>query len=498
MATDDTNSIKMRILIVDDQNDLFEFSNKFLPRSYSIEHMRSAKAALDRLQRGNVDLVLLDKDFKNLGEHELIGPVEQSKVEGLTFLKSAKDYLDSVPVIMVTGKADMASTKEALTLGAFDYIEWEALGLDSTFLARKVRRALEWKNAKRNELIARFNGLGLIGSSPPMVKLFSTIEQVAGSGEPVLIQGESGTGKELAANIIHTIFAQRLSASDNEVPRPFVPINCAAIPRDLFESELFGIKKKTATGVDEKIGKLQLADRGTAFLDEIGDMPVELQSKLLRVMEQKTLDILGKSEPLEINVRIVAATSKDLEKAVQMKTFSEALYYRLAGHRIYLPSLEQRKQDIVPLAEHFIRVKNQVSDKCVQGMTERVKEEIQSRRYRGNVRQLKQLIFAAMDFADNIITLRNLLDADGVLERAPISSENNRSEALNGLCSANAPNPACPLLSQSKWEEIEKAVIQEALSRNGNSVKKAAEQLGLAKQTLYDKIARYGIERAGE
>jgi len=386
--------------------------------------------------------------------------------DGTEVLKEIKRLSPEVPVIMLTAYGTVKSSVKAMKLGAFDYIE-KPYDIEEVKLtianALKLRMLEEEINHLRLELKEKYALSGIIGKSKAMQDVFRLIKDIAPLDITVLITGETGTGKELVARAIHY--------NSSRANGPFVAVNCAAIPENLLESELFGYEKGAFTGaVKRKKGKIELAERGTLFLDEIGDMPSELQAKLLRFLEDRTFERLGGEENIKANVRIVAATNQDLTLAIKERRFREDLYFRLNTVTIYLPPLRKRLEDIPLLAEHFVQQYNQNFKKDVKGISPEALSLLMQYDWPGNVRELKHVIERAVALCrGEMVTPKDL-----ALE--PKEELGEEIYDLNRIL-----------------ERHEKAAIKKALMQTGYNKTKAAQLLGISLRSLQYKVKKYGL-----
>ena len=466
----------IKVLIIDDGEDIADYCKQFITEGYEYHHIYNGKNLKTDLTVRDYNLILLDKSFAKAKKEELLGPVQDVQNEGLRILKAIKEAGRNIPVIMVTSFADFDSAAMALHTGAYDYVEWDAMQKDFMFLKLKMQRAIEWKEKARQELIEKYNDFGLVGKSEPMVKLFQEIESALSSDSAVLLLGETGAGKDLVAQAIHCLGKRK--------DKPFISVNCPAIPKSLLESELFGIKRRVATEVDEREGKFFLANTGTIFLNEIGDLPLELQSKLLKVVEEKKLEPLGASFALDINVRVISATNKDLENLVRQGYFREDLYFRLKVLTIKAPSLKERKEDLPLLIDYFIKKKSGGMGKEIIGITSEAKRYLEEKIWSGNVRELENTVSLACERADRLISLKDLVEE---------FLKGESSVSMIG-CSKDQPKEGCPILGKLNLGQIEKIVYAEALKASGGNVDTVSKVLGVSKATVYNKINIYDLD----
>ena len=437
-----------RVLVVDDEEDIRSFIAEALD-SFEVVKARDGQEAAELCAHQEFHLVITD--------------LTMPRMDGLTLLRKLRAEMPSSEVIVLTAHGTVGTAVEAMKLGAFDYLQKPLSGPDELRLL--VRRALEMGDlrvASDRHKRAERKVPPLVATDPSMLAVAEQIRKVAATNATVLLLGESGTGKEVAARAVHS-----------ESPRsagPFVAVNCAAITETLLESEIFGHEKGAFTGATEaRRGRFELADGGTLFLDEVGELAPGLQSKLLRVLEERKFERVGGSRTISVDVRLVAATNRDLAAEMQAGRFRADLYHRLAVFPIRLPPLRERKKDIVPLAEHLLV---------------RIGEDLGRRGL--SLSAAARAALLARDWPGNVRELRN------VLERAAILTDGKQLEAEH-LGAA----PAAPALAAAgvagTLRDAERATIAAALAATGGHRKQAAERLGIGERTLYDKIKDYGL-----
>ncbi|MBI5041573.1 MAG: sigma-54-dependent Fis family transcriptional regulator [Gammaproteobacteria bacterium] len=451
-----------RILVVDDEakmRRLLELSLKGM--GHDVVEAEDGIAALEAFDAASFDLVLTD--------------LRMPRLDGMGLLRALRERGEDVPVIVLTAYATVETAIEAMKLGATDYI---IRPLEIKDMELAVTRALALGTVQRENRFLRSEvekGWGeFIGDSPKMQELYRLVRQVAPARSNVFIVGETGTGKELVARALHQESARG---------GLFVPINCAAIPAELLESELFGHQKGAFTGaVRDRIGKCELADRGTLFLDEITEMPLVLQAKLLRVIQEGEVERLGAQHPKKVDLRIVAATNRDPQRAVEDGLLRADLYFRLNVVRIDVPLLRERTQDIAQLARHFLeKYANELGRKVPQ-LSQDALDCLQEYAWPGNVRELENLMERACVLCvGDTVTLEHL-PAD-IIQRAPsvVSSP------------GAAPAASASLALNPQIEAMEKMLIQQALERSGNNKAAAARLLEISERALWYKIKRYGL-----
>jgi len=410
------------------------------------------------------------------------------KTSGLEVLKRIKEHYPKLPVIMMTAYSDTDTAIEAMKLGAFDYVT-------KPFENQEIRQLIEkglkaYQMMKDTVLFQSETGERedkIIGSSRVMHEIYKTIGQVAESDTTVLIQGESGTGKELVARAIHH-HSQRKE-------KPFVAVNCAAIPESLLESELFGYEKGAFSGADSrKIGKFEQSSTGTIFLDEIGDMSLMTQSKILRVLQDQTVERLGGKETIKVDIRILAATNQNLEKAVQEKRFREDLFYRLNVVTLFLPPLRERVKDIPELVEYFInRFREEVSSP-VRGISPEVLRLFKSYTWPGNVRELENVLKKGLILCKSAVLTQE--DFPCLKDLEPLSDLKRFEKELSTLL--EIPFQIRDQLKGEFYQKIielvERHLIEKTLREVGNNQVKAAELLGINRITLRKRIKDFGLE----
>ena len=454
-----------RILIIDDEVDICSSLAFALEDLYEVKTTVSPQKGLEYLVKENFNLVLLDLRIGN--------------VDGIDILEEIKNIDKNIQVIIMTAFGTIVSSVDAIKKGAFTYL---TKPLDLKVLYKAIEQALE---AQMHQQMVDFQydqGAehtyhGIIGKSGAMKAVFSYIEKLKDVDTSVVINGESGTGKELVARAIH--FAGKRKA------HKFVEINCAAIPEGLLEEELFGHVKGTFTGaVSDKIGKFEYANGGTIFLDEIGDMPFQLQAKLLRVLQQKEYTPLGSNDPIKINVRVLAATNQNLKKMVEEGKFRSDLYFRLNVIEIQLPPLRERTQDIPLLMQHFIKTYNEGMGKVVIGVSQKAESLLLNYDYPGNVRELANIMECAVLLSKSeIIEIENL----------PVEVRDQKLISSEMLDLAMGIQIGTKNLVGLTLQEAEKELISAALMLNKGHKKATATMLGISERGLRNKIQDYGL-----
>lgn len=442
----------IKILIVEDEKNQRELLSSSLKDEYETITAASGKEGLDIFEEDRTIGIIIS-DFK------------MESMDGIELLRRVKKLDPDAIFILITAYASVSSAVEALKLGAYDYIT-KPIVIEKlkTILKRAVENhfLLIENRELKEKLKMQYSFEKIITKSQKMKEILSIVSRVARSKTTVLITGESGTGKELIARAIHNASARK--------DQFFIPINCSAIPETLFESELFGFKKGAFTGaVKTKKGKLEIANDGTAFFDEVGDIPTNIQVKLLRFLQFGELVPLGRETSLNVDVRIICATNQDLKKKIEEGTFREDLFYRLNVVAIHLPSLRERKEDIALLVEHFIKKYSKVSGKDIDGISNEAMRHLFSYNWPGNVRELESVIERAI-----VMSRDNIIDVDDL----PIFLKENEEEE-NGL----------------SLKILEKKHIERVLASLEGNITKAAEVLGIHRNTLMAKLKEYGIKK---
>ena len=445
------------LLLVDDRQEILEQMKWGLKSSYMIYEADHRAAAVDILQREKTSLVTLD-----LGLPPDAGGVS----EGLAALEQLLAVNPLVKVVVITGNQDRANALKAIQLGAYDFMEKP---VDLDVLKIVLQRAgylagLERENQKLLDREAKRGFPEIIGSSPVMVKMFDTIRRVAGSDISILIVGESGTGKELVARAIH----QQSHRKDG----PFIAINCGAIPETLLESELFGHEKGAFTGAHlQRHGRIESAQGGTLFLDEIGEISPALQVKLLRVLQERTIERVGGRVEIPVDTRVLAATNMDLQLAMKDGRFREDLYYRLNTVTITVPPLRERGADIVMLSKSLLQRYSEEAKKKISGFTREALMSLEQYHWPGNIRELENRIRRAVTLTDHPRIAPEDLD---------LAEPDESQEGLT--------------LKVAR-DTVEKRVIEQALAKTGGNITKAATILGVSRPTLHDLISRHAIKK---
>jgi len=454
---------KRRILIIEDEANMRHMLEVLLEKSgFEVTSAPDGQAGLD---------VVGDQDF-----HFILCDIKMPRMDGMAFLKSASDTVRDTPVIMMSAYGTIDTAIEAMKLGAYDYIS-KPFKPDEVLMTLKKaeeREKLKSENLKLKNRIQRieqsYTFSNIVAKSKAMQSVFDLIKKVADYKTTVLIHGESGTGKELIARAIHFNGSRHTNS--------LVSVNCGGIPETLLESEMFGYKKGAFTDAwRDKRGYFEEADKGTIFLDEIGELPIPLQTKLLRVLQEEEITPLGSTVTKKVDVRVIAATAKDLPEEIKNARFREDLYYRINVVTIYLPPLRERREDIPLLTDHFIKSFNAKLKKNIRGLSSEAMEQFMVHRWPGNVREL-----------ENVIERSILLAPGDVLEISDLPPE---------LKAARFPSGGLTREGISSIKEasrlLEKRLIERALSKTGGNKSQAAKMLEISRPMLISKIKQYKL-----
>ncbi len=440
-----------RILLVDDEvAHLKTLERLFVKEGYEVETAEGGQEALDIVRANPVHLVITD----------LMMP----DVDGMDLLKLVGTLHPETEVILMTAFGTVERAVEGMKEGAYDFI---TKPIKRNTILKSARQALERQAlvAENRELKAQIaqlrNARSIVGQSPALREALDLVAQVATSDVTVLLTGESGTGKELFARMVYERSAR--------AEQPFVAVNCAALPESILESELFGYEKGAFTGASQrKIGRFEAADGGTLFLDEIGELSPQVQVKLLRVLQEGEFERLGANLPTSVDLRIIAATNRDLEEEMRTGNFREDLYYRLNVVNISVPPLRDRREDVPLLAEHFLNLYREKNRREVLGFSSEALEALERYNFPGNVREL-----------ENVVERAVVLDKDGVV---------GIDDLPNSIVSTPAEQRALTIPLGTSLEQIERQVIKETLQMTQGDKKLAAQLLGIATRTIYRKI----------
>lgn len=449
-----------KVLIIDDEPSILTALKFALEDEFEVYITANVREGLEIIENNDIDIVLLDL---YLGEYH-----------GLEVLGVIKTRYPGVIVIAMTAYGSIESSVEAIQRGAYYYI---TKPIDMNSLKILMKKALDYKNLskevedlKRDKSQEEFSMSEIVSTSKAMMNVFDVISRVKDLDINVLISGESGTGKELIAKAIHYTSKRK--------DKPLVSVNCAAIPYNLLESELFGYEKGAFTGASQRMkGKFELANGGTLLLDEIGDMDIGMQAKILRVLEERKITPLGSETPIPLDIRFLAATNLNLEEEVEKGNFREDLLFRLKVITIEVPPLRNRKEDIPVLTQHFLNKYSKEFNKDIQGVLPSAAEALESYDYPGNIRELKNIIQRAVALANNeFISLQDL-----------------PAELLSNL-ELKGDRDCIPVYIGERLDDVEKKVILETYDFFQNNKRKTAKTLGISERSLYNKLNEYGVD----
>jgi len=462
-----------RILVVDDEMIVCESCKRILEEEgYEVGFALNGKEAFEKMKEDPFNIVITD--------------LKMPEIDGMEVLRTLqKEYPDTV-VIMITGFSTVETAVEAMKLGAFDYIPKPFTPDEVSIVVKKAieqKRLLLENIYLRQELQEKYGFHNIVGKSKKMQEIFRIIAKVAPTDSTVLIYGQSGTGKELIARAVHFNSPRR--------DKQFVPVDCAVLSENLLESELFGHVKGSFTGaISTKPGLFEVADGGTIFLDEVGNISLSIQAKLLRVLQEREFTPVGGTKAKKVDIRLVAATNKDLEKMIKEETFREDLYYRLNFVPIYLPPLKERQEDIPLLAIHFLKKYSEEMGKMIKGFTPEAMEELMRYPWPGNVRELENVVGRTVVMIDEeMVRPEHLIlpgkkEKEGLGDHVPITSEELKEIKKQ--------------VREKAVEDIERTFVLNALERHNWNITRAAEEVGMLRQNFQALMRKYNIRAREE
>ena len=446
------------ILVIDDDSAIRTSLSFMLKRAkYDVQAVSSPKEAIAIVRSVAPELILMDMNFS----------LTTTGDEGITLLKQVKIFQPETPVILMTAWGSIQLAVKGMQAGAFNFITkpW-----NNAVLMQYIETALALNNKKKEEELkkeeeGKFDRSHIVGKSKALMDVLATIERISKTNASVLITGESGTGKELIAEAVHR--------NSPRAKKPFLKVNLGGISQSLFESEMFGHKKGAFTDASsDRVGRFELADKGTIFLDEIGDLDLSCQVKLLRVLQEQTFEVLGDSRPRKVDIRVVSATNANLRQMVQEHTFREDLFYRINLITVHLPALRERRDDIPLLARHFADQQCQQNGLPKVDFTPEAMKYLQGLPYPGNIRELKNLVERTL-----LVSGKETLDIDDFKAQNPHSAEAIPSQSLDNLT----------------LDELERQRILLALEQYGNNLTQVATSLGLSRPALYRRLEKHNI-----
>ena len=458
-----------KVLVIDDEANLRKVLAAMLRRDgFDVTVAENGEQGLAEFHKNGADIVVTDLVMPKVGGMEVLGTIRAANPD--------------VPVIIITAHGTVDSAVDAIKAGAFDYI---TKPFDQAELSSVVAKAAKTNESARRSVRPDVKArAAIIGDSSTIQEVYKIIDKVADTPSTVLITGESGTGKELIATALHGASSRR--------DKPFIKINCAAIPVTLLESELFGYERGAFTGaVTSKPGRFELADEGTLFLDEIGEIPVEMQVKLLRALQEGEFERVGGIKTTRVDVRLVAATNRDLQAEIEAGRFRKDLYYRLAVVPISLPALRERRSDIPMLARHFVEKYNRRLNKKIEGIADDAMVLLQGYAWPGNIRELENLIERVLLFADGpLITAKDL--PEPVRQGASVQASANLATAVASL-EVPAGEVGLKDIVRMKAAELERDLIVKKLEETGGNVTRAARLLQISRKSLQTKMKEFGL-----
>ena len=468
--------VKPRILVIDDEAAIRESLRMILEyEDYQFVGAASGQEALAAVQRERPDLVLLD--------------IKMPGMDGMEVLRKLHALDEALPVVMISGHGTTATAVEAIRSGAIDFLDKPLSSERVIVTLQNALRQSELRSENRELKLAMESRYEIVGQSPSLHKALDSVRRAAPTNATVLLLGESGVGKELVARTIHRNSAR--------AAQRFVQVNCAAIPEELIESELFGHEKGSFTGATEKqIGKFEQADRGTIFLDEVGDMSPKTQAKVLRVLQEQEVERLGSARTIKVDVRVIAATNKNLEEAIERGEFRDDLFFRLNVIPIVVPPLRERREDIAALVQHFARRTAEEHNIRPKRFDPAALDALRSYRWRGNIRELRNTVERLMIMTPTEVVRAEDLPAE-VRGGDPGSAAAGAAPADRpgtGTAAGAEPRPAPGTLREFK-DAAERAYLVQKLREFNWNISKTAEVIDTPRSNLYKKLEQYGIKQ---
>jgi two-component system nitrogen regulation response regulator NtrX len=470
---------KPRILVIDDEGAIRDSLRMILEyEDYQFVGAAAGQEGLAAVQRERPDLVMLD--------------IKMPGMDGLEVLRKLRALDETLPVVMISGHGTTATAVEAIRSGAVDFLDKPLSSERVIVTLQNALKQSELRSENRELKLAMESKYEIVGQSPALRRVLEAVQRAAPTNATVMLLGESGVGKELVARTIHR--------NSPRAGQRFVQVNCAAIPEELIESELFGHEKGSFTGATEKqIGKFEQADRGTIFLDEVGDMSPKTQAKVLRVLQEQEVERLGSARTIKVDVRVIAATNKDLEDAIQRSEFREDLYFRLNVIPIVVPPLRERREDIPQLVQHFARLTGDEHNLKPKRFEPAALEALQRYRWRGNIRELRNTVERVMIMSPaDVVRYEDLPVEIKSGERPPVTAavaDAARAAAPPAAATAAQSNtPPAGTLREFK-DAAERAYLVQKLRENNWNISKTAEVIDTPRSNLYKKLEQYGIKQ---
>ena len=471
--------MKPRILVIDDEGAIRDSLRMILEyEDYQFVGAATGQEGIAAVQRERPDLVLLD--------------IKMPGMDGLEVLRKLHALDETLPVVMISGHGTTATAVEAIRSGAIDFLDKPLSSERVIVTLQNALRQSELRSENRELKLAMESRYEIVGQSPALRKVLEAVQRAAPTNATVLLLGESGVGKELVARTIHR--------NSPRAGQRFVQVNCAAIPEELIESELFGHEKGSFTGATEKqIGKFEQADRGTIFLDEIGDMSPKTQAKVLRVLQEQEVERLGSARTIKVDVRVIAATNKDLEEAIARGEFREDLFFRLNVIPIVVPPLRERREDIPQLVQHFARLTSDEHNLKPKKFEAAAMDALQRYRWRGNIRELRNTVERVMIMSPADVVRHDDLPGEirsGESRAAVGAAAEARAVAPAGAAAAAPVSSTPPSGTLREFKDAaERAYLVQKLRENNWNISKTAEIIDTPRSNLYKKLEQYGIKQ---
>ena len=470
--------MKPRILVIDDEGAIRDSLRMILEyEDYQFVGAATGQEGIAAVQRERPDLVLLD--------------IKMPGMDGLEVLRKLHTLDETLPIVMISGHGTTATAVEAIRSGALDFLDKPLSSERVIVTLQNALKQSELRSENRELKLAMESKYEIVGQSPSLRRVLEAVQRAAPTNATVMLLGESGVGKELVARTIHR--------NSPRAGQRFVQVNCAAIPEELIESELFGHEKGSFTGATEKqIGKFEQADRGTIFLDEVGDMSPKTQAKVLRVLQEQEVERLGSARTIKVDVRVIAATNKDLEEAISRGEFREDLFFRLNVIPIVVPPLRERREDIPQLVQHFARLMGEEHNLKPKKFEPAAMEALQRYRWRGNIRELRNTVERVLIMSPADVVRFD--DIPGEIRSgesrvaAPAPENRSASVPTNATVAASSATPPGGTLREFK-DAAERAYLVQKLRENNWNISKTAEVIDTPRSNLYKKLEQYGIKQ---
>jgi two-component system, NtrC family, nitrogen regulation response regulator NtrX len=470
--------VKPRILVIDDEGAIRDSLRMILEyEDYQFVGAATGQEGIAAVQRERPDLVLLD--------------IKMPGMDGLEVLRKLHALDETLPIVMISGHGTTATAVEAIRSGALDFLDKPLSSERVIVTLQNALRQSELRSENRELKLAMESKYEIVGQSPTLRRVLEAVQRAAPTNATVMLLGESGVGKELVARTIHR--------NSPRAGQRFVQVNCAAIPEELIESELFGHEKGSFTGATEKqIGKFEQADRGTIFLDEIGDMSPKTQAKVLRVLQEQEVERLGSARTIKVDVRVIAATNKDLEEAISRGEFREDLFFRLNVIPIVVPPLRERRDDIPQLVHHFAKLMGEEHNLKPKKFEPAAMEALQRYRWRGNIRELRNTVERVLIMSPADVVRSDDLPGEirsGESRVAAPAGETRSAVAPAGASTASSGNASSSGTLREFKDAAERAYLVQKLRENNWNISKTAEVIDTPRSNLYKKLEQYGIKQ---